>query len=253
MMVGVRCRKCGLMQMPKAACEKCGAVLDAPSGIRSSASPKVASVAFPEVYPEVSPSVRPPEGEIRGTGICGECGMEFSEDELIRLGDHLVCATCKPFFVQKLREGITVGREMVYAGFWIRVGAKFVDGIILSIPQFALVFFGIPLFALGSSEISTASYALSYVIFQFISVGLSTAYSTYFVGKFGATPGKMACGLRVVRPDGEKVSYARAFGRFFGELVSAIILGIGYLMVAIDGEKRALHDRICDTRVVKKA
>jgi uncharacterized RDD family membrane protein YckC len=236
------------MQMPKPACEKCGAVLDISSGVRSSARQKVTSVAFPE-----EPSVRPLEKETAGTALCSECGMELSEDELIRLGDHLVCATCKPFFVQKLREGVNVGGEMVYAGFWIRVGARFIDGIILGIPQFALFFFGIPLFALRSSGISTASYVLTYAIFEFISIGLSIAYPTYFVGKFGATPGKMACGLRVVRPDGEKVSYARAFGRVFGEFVSAVILCIGYLMVAFDGEKRALHDRICDTRVVKKA
>jgi uncharacterized RDD family membrane protein YckC len=56
-----------------------------------------------------------------------------------------------------------------------------------------------------------------------------------------------------VRPDGEKISYARACGRGFAELVSSIILGIGYLMVVFDEEKRALHDRICDTRVVRKA
>jgi uncharacterized RDD family membrane protein YckC len=63
----------------------------------------------------------------------------------------------------------------------------------------------------------------------------------------------MACGLRVVRPDGEKISYARACGRTFAEVVSSLILMIGYLMVIFDDEKRALHDRICDTRVVKKA
>jgi uncharacterized RDD family membrane protein YckC len=35
-------------------------------------------------------------------------------------------------------------------------------------------------------------------------------------------------------------------------MLSAILLGIGYLMIAFDDEKRALHDRICDTRVIKK-
>lgn len=240
MMIGVKCRKCGLMQMAKPACEKCGAVLDVPSGIPSSALPKV----VPVVLPGDPSGFLSPKAEVAGTALCSECGMEFSEDELIRLGDHLVCATCKPFFVQKLREGVTVGGEMVYAGFWIRLGAKFIDGIILGIAGFALGFLGI----------LTARNVLTHTILRSIaSLGLSIAYSTYFVGKFSATPGKMACGLRVVRPDGEKVSYARAFGRFFGELVSSVILCIGYLMVAFDGEKRALHDRICDTRVVKKA
>jgi uncharacterized RDD family membrane protein YckC len=42
-------------------------------------------------------------------------------------------------------------------------------------------------------------------------------------------------------------------GRHFAEMLSGILLGIGYLMIAFDDEKRALHDRICDTRVIKKA
>jgi uncharacterized RDD family membrane protein YckC len=49
------------------------------------------------------------------------------------------------------------------------------------------------------------------------------------------------------------VDLGRAFGRYFGKLLSAIILGIGYIMAAFDSEKRALHDMICDTRVIKQA
>jgi uncharacterized RDD family membrane protein YckC len=55
----------------------------------------------------------------------------------------------------------------------------------------------------------------------------------------------------VITADGEPITYWRAFGRYFGKLLSGIILGIGYLMAAFDEEKRALHDRICHTRVVK--
>jgi uncharacterized RDD family membrane protein YckC len=62
----------------------------------------------------------------------------------------------------------------------------------------------------------------------------------------------MACGIKVVRPDGDRVSYARALGRYFAEILSGLILAIGYIMAAFDSEKRALHDHICSTRVVKK-
>ena len=41
-----------------------------------------------------------------------------------------------------------------------------------------------------------------------------------------------------------------AVKRYFAQWVSALILMIGYFMAAIDEQKRALHDRICDTRVV---
>jgi uncharacterized RDD family membrane protein YckC len=91
------------------------------------------------------------------------------------------------------------------------------------------------------------------ILVNVVSWALSIAYTTYFLGAHSATPGKMACGLRVVRPDGERISYARACGRFFAEILSSITLGIGYIIAAFDDEKRALHDRICDTRVVRKA
>ena len=71
------------------------------------------------------------------------------------------------------------------------------------------------------------------------------------VGRHGATPGKMAWGLKVIRADGGTVSYGRAFGRFWAQLLSGLLLGIGFIMVAFDDEKRALHDHICDTRVIR--
>jgi uncharacterized RDD family membrane protein YckC len=61
----------------------------------------------------------------------------------------------------------------------------------------------------------------------------------------------MVCGLKVVRSGGEKVSYGRAFGRYWATFVSGMILAIGYIMAAFDSQKRALHDRICDTRVIR--
>ena len=58
---------------------------------------------------------------------CSECGKVFSKDDLINFGDSYVCATCKPIFVQKLKEGTQELVQMQYAGFWIRFGAKFID------------------------------------------------------------------------------------------------------------------------------
>jgi uncharacterized RDD family membrane protein YckC/DNA-directed RNA polymerase subunit RPC12/RpoP len=182
---------------------------------------------------------------------CSECNRDFAEDQLITFGDSVVCAECKPIFVQKLREGLTLAGEMVYGGFWIRVGAKIIDGIIITIVDVIIVFLsGLVMKQLTSIE--NESIVIVSVILQNVLVWvINLAYVTYFLGKYGATPGKMACGLKVVRPDGEKISYARACGRFLAEMLSAMILYIGYIMVAFDEEKRGLHDRICDTRVIK--
>ncbi len=193
--------------------------------------------------PRQAPSGAPPEGRTsRRATNCSECGMEFSNEDLIRIGDIRVCAGCKPLIVQRLREGVTLAGEMVYAGFWIRLGAKIIDGIIVSVIGFAVGFVG---------ALITSHVVVNAILQNTFSFAFSVAYTTYFLGKYRATPGKMACGLKVVRPDGEQISYARACGRSFAEFLSSIILCIGYIIAAFDEEKRALHDRICDTRVIK--
>ncbi len=198
---------------------------------------------FPSEDGSKVPSNGPSDGQTsRRAKNCSQCGMVYFDDELIQFGDAWVCGKCKSLFVQKLKEGVTVAGEMAYAGFWIRFAAKFLDGTILGIVGFALGFL--------VSFVVRQRIAVA-VIENLLSFALSIGYAAYFVGTYGATPGKMACGLKIVRPDGEKISYARACGRFFAEFISSITLAIGYIMAAFDEEKRALHDRICDTRVVK--
>jgi uncharacterized RDD family membrane protein YckC len=61
----------------------------------------------------------------------------------------------------------------------------------------------------------------------------------------------MALDLKVVRSDGGPVSLGRAVGRYFAKILSGVILLIGYIMAGFDAQKRALHDMLCDTRVIK--
>ncbi len=65
--------------------------------------------------------------------LCSECGQAFAEDDMIRFAEAWVCASCKPLFVQKIKEGVTLAGAMEYAGFWIRLGAWFIDYIIMAI------------------------------------------------------------------------------------------------------------------------
>ena len=62
----------------------------------------------------------------------------------------------------------------------------------------------------------------------------------------------MACGLRVLTAEGGKLTYGRATGRAFAEILSGMICYIGYIIVGFDDQKRALHDHICSTRVIYK-
>ena len=76
-------------------------------------------------------------------------------------------------------------------------------------------------------------------------------FNGFFLMKFGATPGKMALGLKVVSPDGSTIGGGKAFGRTFAEILSGLICNIGYIIAAFDGQKRALHDHIAGTRVIR--
>jgi uncharacterized RDD family membrane protein YckC/DNA-directed RNA polymerase subunit RPC12/RpoP len=187
--------------------------------------------------------------------VCAECGKTFDKGEMIRHGEAWVCAACKSVFLQKLSEGVEpVTGAMRYAGFWIRFVAKFLDGIIMSVlvlvPMIAIMA-SMGTFERSSEEPSQAEIIVQ-LVFQIVYFAVYGAYSIFFVGKYGATPGKMACKIKVVDGSGAKIGYARATGRFFAEFLSGLLCYIGYIMVAFDEEKRALHDRICNTRVVYK-
>ncbi len=83
-----------------------------------------------------------------------------------------------------------------------------------------------------------------------IRTALSMAYEVYFLTTKGATPGKMALGLKVTRADGGPISVGLAVGRFFAKYLSVFTFCIGFLIAAFDREKRSLHDHICGTRVI---
>lgn len=83
-----------------------------------------------------------------------------------------------------------------------------------------------------------------------ISFFLGAGYEIFLIGKYGATWGKMTMKVKVVKPDGSPISYGQSIGRYFAKMLSSITLLIGYLMAFWDPERRALHDRLCTTRVI---
>ena len=209
------------------------------------------------VWREGMASWQPYGGLAGGAGTaaqrpCSQCGRVFPAEDLIAVGDRSVCAECKPVFLQGLKEGAIPRTQLRYGGFWIRFGAYFIDTVILWVVGFVLQL-PITLWVMRSPAGTSPSFGI--VGLQLIATALQfvivISYQTLFVGRFGATPGKMACGLKVVTADGGRVTYARALARYFSTIISAITLMIGFVMAAFDEEKRALHDRICDTRVVR--
>lgn len=123
---------------------------------------------------------------------------------------------------------------IVHGTFWERFVAAFIDGLILAIPYYVLPFVLGPLGAV-------LSFLLPWLYSAFMESGSNQA-----------TFGKKAMGLKVTTTNGDPISFGQATGRYFGKIVSSIILCIGYLMMLWDDNKQTLHDKMAGALVVKR-
>ncbi len=132
-----------------------------------------------------------------------------------------------------------------YGGFWIRVVAWIIDGIITGI----LFVWLLGMVVMGINPLATAGGSSGFLV-QFI---LPAAYAIGFWIAMQATPGKMALGLVVVDANtGQPASPGKYVLRYLGYIVSAVIILIGYIWVAFNPRKQGWHDLIAGTVVVKK-
>lgn len=196
----------------------------------------------------------PPLYEIR---TCAECGRPFPSDQLVFIGAAPLCAACKPVFLQRVREGGQTLGALHYAGFWIRFVALMIDGVLLAVVGALIelpltIRYAPPVVTTDpSAALAQLSATLGVAAVQtLISICLACAYEVFFVSTRGGTIGKLALNLRIVRADGSPVARGLAFGRYFARWVSQFTLLVGFIMAAFDDQKRALHDRICETRVI---
>ena len=65
------------------------------------------------------------------------------------------------------------------------------------------------------------------------------------------TLGKKILNLRVTDMAGNRISFGRATGRFFGKIISGMALYIGFIMVGFTERKQGLHDLIVGTQVLR--
>jgi uncharacterized RDD family membrane protein YckC len=119
------------------------------------------------------------------------------------------------------------------AGFWRRFGALIIDAVILLVVEIVL-----------RVALKGAGQALSVVV--------SLIYFTLFVGASrGQTPGMSALGIRVISFDGSgSIGYGRAFIRWIGGYVSAVVILLGFFWMLWDKEKQCWHDKFASDVVV---
>ncbi|MEP1273854.1 MAG: RDD family protein, partial [Marinomonas sp.] len=125
--------------------------------------------------------------------------------------------------------------------------AYIIDAIILNIVAAVLGFIlGIGVGAAGGGEDAGG------IIGGVFGVVLSWIYfAAMESSQKQATLGKMALGIVVTDEAGGQISFLRATGRYFAKILSALILLIGFIMVAFTERKQGLHDMLASTLVVK--
>ncbi|MNV45455.1 RDD family protein [compost metagenome] len=142
------------------------------------------------------------------------------------------------------------GQDVVYAGFWKRYAAYFIDYILLTVVTLPLsMIINVMGAGSGNEGVQVALTLVVMLLSMVISIGY---YAGFHASRGGATLGKMAVGIKVVRGNGERISFLRAFCRYLATIVSSLILMIGFIMAAFTERKQALHDMMCDTLVVDK-
>ncbi|WP_167366816.1 RDD family protein [Malonomonas rubra] len=138
--------------------------------------------------------------------------------------------------------------ERPKAGFWLRLIATLLDGLIIFILQ-TLLGSILAVFGMATAIKAPQNLAVLVILFNYL---LGIAYYIVFTGNCGQTPGKMALRIKVICCDGSQINYNRAALReVVGKFVAGIIFAIGYLMIAFDRQKQGLHDKISDTYVIK--
>jgi len=197
---------------------------------------------------------------------CSQCGRSFDQSNLVQISGNWVCAECKPAFLSRVMASGANASPLAwrYGGVWIRFAARFVDGLIFIVPFviIAVVFLPGMMRTMTQSGGAPANPALGlgFLTFLLVTFLIGGGYEILMLKYRGGTVGKLACGLRVVRTDGSSLSWGVCFGRWFMwnvvtsgvPYLNSILILISAIMAGVDDQKRAIHDRVCDTRVVYK-
>lgn len=181
-----------------------------------------------------------------GVRRCTRCGGTYCSDCLVTIHDHPYCATCKTEQLMDVRSGVDRSR-VTYGGFWQRFGAYIIDYIIQIIPIYAI--FGVLMVLTGFSGAGEPSpwILLGYIPALLVPI----CYEALMLQTRSQTVGKMALKLKVVRPDGSRISAGQAWARAVMRLILGCLIIGDYIPFFFTDEKTTLHDMVAGTRVIE--
>lgn len=135
----------------------------------------------------------------------------------------------------------------------MRFAAYIIDSFVIGIPiGIVLVFVGMAS-AAADRDGSAGAVGMVLLIELVAIVAIWLYFALFESSHLQATPGKLALGLRVTDLRGNRIGFGRATGRYFGKIISGLILDIGYMMAGWTGRKQALHDMMAGCCVVRKS
>jgi len=220
------CSKCGNTIAPNSAfCQVCGAA--APSAT----TPALAAYTPQPAYPAINPAINPGAGAAAGTAV-------------------------SPHWLPSVTN--------TYAGFWLRLVAHLLDGLITGTVLMALFVPILFLTSVGTAfrgfhpdnppdPAMVAGFVSFAMLFVLGAVAAGWLYSAYFESsEWQATVGKKVLNLKVTDMNGNRITFGRASGRYFAKIISGLIpLGIGYILAGFTEKKQALHDMIASCLVLR--
>jgi uncharacterized RDD family membrane protein YckC len=137
--------------------------------------------------------------------------------------------------------------QVAYAGFWRRFAAWFLDAVLLNLVGMLISF------SLGVNPWGEFEFGPAYFGSLLANLVIAWLYSAFMESSaMQATVGQLALSIKVTNLDGHRIGFGRATARHFSQILSAMILGIGYLMIAFTEKKQALHDMIAGCLLVKR-
>jgi uncharacterized RDD family membrane protein YckC len=263
----------------------------------ASASPSVASGGGGAESPiGAIPAPPPAEGYVPAASnttptsqtqvFCTQCGRgPMSPGSYVALGNIRLCTQCDDDFKRHYQQqaasqsgpwatqayAAVASGALVFASIFSRAIAKFVDNLIETVvlvivmaatTDVSSLGFSLEDFAAGSEQvlITMRPYLLA-------SIAFGVLYDTILVGKFSATLGKMALGIRVVSGEGTQVTWSQAAIRAIAPAIlqlpgifmpmtiwasiAQFIFLFGYVIAVMDPQRRTLYDHVANTRVVQ--
>ncbi|MGA8036805.1 MAG: RDD family protein [Candidatus Acidiferrales bacterium] len=151
-----------------------------------------------------------------------------------------------------------------YAGFWLRFVAYLIDAVLLTIVTGVVI--GVCVLAIGVGTLKSTFVNINpedptmpiFIIgwiaaASFLLLILQWLYFAWMESsEHQGTLGKMALGLIVTDINDQRISFARATGRFFAKIITNYTFLVGYIMAGFTQKKQALHDMIASTLVLRR-